>query len=47
MTITIRTGGEGIPDNDLENYREGVEAATGLDDVRVVQDDAEPDQLDN
>lgn len=47
ITVTIRTGGEEIPDDELESYQADVEDATGLENVRIIQDDSGPDQLDS
>lgn len=47
ITVTIHTGGEEIPQDELETYREDIEEATGLDNVRVIQDDSEPDRLED
>lgn len=47
ITVTIRTGGEEIPHDELEAYRQDIEEATGLENVRVIRDDREPAQLED
>lgn len=42
LTVTIHTGGEEIPGSQLESYRQDIEEATGVEDVEVIQSDAEP-----